>query len=175
MFIANSCGNDDKDPIEEVDALVGEYKFDSAVLTQELGIPGVFTLPAGSDMSAFVEAALFGGSPCIDNSNIRLDMRETNELYYVCNGEAGELKVGTWSLAADRSQLVLNLSSPPLPANLPVTLKNLDESATGIKGDIENLPLPKELFAGFLPPGVDISMLPPAIPVNITIEFDKMN
>jgi hypothetical protein len=44
-------------------------------------------------VEGFLEAA-----PCDDPANAAVDLRDTNELFLVCDGEAGEPKVGTWTV-----------------------------------------------------------------------------
>jgi hypothetical protein len=177
MFIVNACSNDDDnggdDP--EVNPLVGKYVFVSAKLTAPYELMPGATFPVGFDMSNYVEAGLLGATPCTDLDDTRVELRESGELYYVCQGEDAELKVGTWTNSADMSQLILNLSSPPLPADLPLVIKDLEVNSVGIKGNIENLPIPISLFEDLIPEGVDPDLLPEVLIVSLYIEFDRVD
>jgi hypothetical protein len=176
MFLVNSCNNDkDEVDIPEVSPLPGKYEFKSATLSAPLELmPGV-SFPAGFDMTGFVRQGLFSATPCNDAANTQLELKESGDLYYVCKGEANELKVGTWSSTTDMSQLNLNLSSPPLPGNLSLALNNLIVNSSGLTASVDNLPIPIAIFSDLIPDGVDISMLPEALIVNIVIAFDKAN
>lgn len=175
-FVFNSCNNDNDDgDLPEISPLAGKYTFKSATLTSPLTLLEGVSFPTGFNMTSFVEQGLFSATPCVDKSNTRIELRESMELFYVCDGEANELKVGTWSTSTDMAQLNLNLSSPPLPSDMPLALKALVVNVTGLSGNIENLPIPITIFADLIPDGVDISQLPQAVIANIAIIFDKVN
>jgi len=174
MLITYSCSNDDDgDGNPVVNPLIGKYIFVSSKLISAVEVlPGV-SFPVGYDMTQYVGAGLMGATPCDDQANTRLELRESGDLYYVCQGEEAQLKVGTWSSNAGYTQLTLNLSSPPLPSDLTVIIKNLIVNNSGLTGNIENLPIPISLFLDLIPEGVDPSTLPQVLIVDISVEFAR--
>lgn len=160
LFFASACGDDDSDDGPTVDPLVGAYSLNKVTLNEEVTFMGV-VYPAGSDITAVVEAALYTESPCASGPNTVIDMRANFEIYYDCLNEATAAeRFGTWTITENRENLTLNLII--VGNNFPLVITNLIENAASIQGEIQNYPL------------VDQSVTPPTIQtVNVTIQFDR--
>lgn len=163
-LIVTSCEDDDP----EVESLVGTYLFTSAVLSDDLVYNSQVLLPSGTDVTAVVGAGIFGAAPCTNTANAAVELKESNELYFVCISETNEVKAGTWSINDARTVLTLNLSAPPLPLALALELTELVEGTLNISGKIANLPVQGESIPQLQLPVGTILML------TIDIQFTKV-
>ncbi|MEK6782084.1 MAG: hypothetical protein AABY93_10275 [Bacteroidota bacterium] len=156
----HSCEKDD--PVT-VDPLVGEYKFSSATLTADTGIP---SLTAGTDVTAIISSGLFSVLTCTSATNSAIELRGTKELFFTCISESKETKGGTWFANTDETELTLNFSAPPFPQPFSLIISEVNFSGSTLTGKISNLPLPADLVPG-APSGTIIVLF------NITIKFQK--
>jgi hypothetical protein len=152
-FVLNSCDDDD-DPAEP-ETLAGTYKMQQVVMTEDYVYEGITIFEAGDDVTALAAGGILAAAPCNNPANAAVDLRDTGELFLVCDGESGELKAGTWTENSTLTSLNLNLSSPPFPANLQLQVINIVRTATTITGDIDPLLLPGDALAALLPDGID--------------------
>jgi hypothetical protein len=129
---------------EEVDPLVGVYKFTSATLNEavSLKLQGLdVTIPAGTDAKLFVEEGLLGTAPCDDPTNAAVELRSDGKAFYVCLTEENELQMGTWLISVDRTELDLNISTPQA---FQLKITGLITDASSFSGTVENFPLPRD-------------------------------
>jgi hypothetical protein len=169
-FLFTGCGDDDDDP-GEPETLVGTYQMSQVVVTQDYKIGEITIIPAGTNVTELAAEGILDAAPCDDPANAAVDLRDTGELFLVCDGEAGELKVGTWTENANLTTLSLNLSSPPFPQALQLNVTNITRTANNITGEINPLTLPSDAIADLLPPGVE----PPlAILLAVEVTFVKI-
>jgi hypothetical protein len=162
LVMITSCEEDEN----KVDPLVGTYAFVSATLAENLMYQDELIAPAGTNVYLVIGQGMFGNSPCDNVLNSAVELRKNNEIYFVCIGEANELKAGTWSINDERSILTLNLSPPAVAEALALLVTNLDEGKTSFSGTIDNLPVPSELFQ--LPPGGVLLL-------KVNIQFNKLS
>jgi len=162
LVLITSCEEDET----KVDSLVGTYAFVSATLAKNLMYEQELVLPSGTDVTLIVGGGMFGSTPCDNVLNSAVELRKSNEIYFVCIGEANELKAGTWSIDDDRTTLTLNLSPPAVPEALALLVTNLVEGTTNFTGTIANLPVSTELFQ--LPAGGVLLL-------SINIQFNKLS
>jgi hypothetical protein len=169
-FVFTGCGDDGDDP-GEPETLVGIYQMSKVVLTQDYKIGEITIIPSGTDITQLAADGILEAAPCDDPANAAVDLRDTNELFLVCNGESGELKVGTWTENSNLTTLSLNLSSPPFPQALQLNVTNITRGPNSITGEINPLTLPADAIADILPPGVD----PPlAVLLAVEVTFVKI-
>jgi len=147
MMVFTSCEEDDP----KVDAMVGNYAFTSAVLASDLMNADTVFMPSGTNVTLIVGGGMFGSTPCDNVLNAAVELRKSNEIYFVCCGETNELKAGIWSIDDERTTLTLTLSPPAVPQALALEVTELVEGATTFTGKITNLPVSSEIFQ--LPPG----------------------
>jgi hypothetical protein len=121
--------------------------------------------PSGTNVYLVIGQGMFGNSPCVNVLNSAVELRKNNEIYFVCIGEANELKAGTWSINDERTILTLNLSPPAVSDALALLVTNLDEGNDSFSGTIDNLPVPSELFQ--LEPGGVLLL-------KVNIQFNKL-
>ena len=170
IFLFSGCGDDGENPAEP-ETLEGIYQMSKVVLTQDYKIGEITIVPAGTDITLLAADGILEAAPCDNPANAAVDLRDTGELFLVCNGESGELKVGTWSENASLTTLSLNLSSPPFPQNLQLNVTNITRNAGSITGEINPLTLPPDAIEDLLPPGVE----PPiAILLAVEVTFVKI-
>lgn len=152
LTLVISCN---KDNSENLDPLVGKYIISSAKLTNDFNYNDSTYLPAGTDITAAINAALLSASPCADSLNTRLELKNNGQIWYTCQGEDNGIQNGTWIINTDRTELSLALNIPQgnssVTANLKIT--NLKESALQVSGTTQIL-LPPEFF---LPFGIDLT------------------
>jgi len=161
MVFMTSCEEDGT----KLDSLVGIYTFAAATLNENVMVSDTVYLASGEDVFIIVAQGMFSDTPCDNVLNSAVELRKSNEIYFVCIGEANELKAGTWSINDDRTSLTLNLSSPPMTQALALELTSLVESAANFSGSLSNLPVPRELFG--LPDGLPLLL-------SIDIQFNKL-
>jgi len=162
LVLITSCEEDET----KVDSLVGTYAFVSATLAENLMYQEELIAPAGTDVYQAIGQGMFGNSPCDNVMNSAVELRKSNEIYFVCIGEANELKAGTWDINDERTILTLNLSPPAVTASLALLVTNFDEGTNSFSGTIANLPVPSELFQ--LPAGGVLLL-------TINIQFNKLS
>jgi hypothetical protein len=162
-FVFNSCDDDD-DPAEP-ETLEGTYQMQKVIVTEDYKIGEIVIIPAGTDVTTMAAGGILAAAPCTNPANAAVDLRDTGALFLVCNGEVGELQVGTWTENSTLTTLSLNLSSPPFPANLQLNVNNITRTATTITGDINPLTMPGDAIADLLPEGVN-----PPLAVLLAVE-----
>ncbi len=145
-----------KDNGTQVDPLVGKYIISSTKLTSPIIFSGDTVLPAGTDMTAAINAALLSSASCSTASDTRLELKENGQIWYDCQGENTSIQNGTWEINTARTELTLTLNIPEqggLTATVPLKITNVKESALNVSGST-TLPLPPEFFLAF---GVDLT------------------
>lgn len=191
LLFVMSCDNGDDDPKPEPHDLSGVYTFSKATLQTAvtLNIGGFpISVPAGKDITAEMAGGLLAEAPCDNPENGAVELKASNELFFTCIGEDNEAKAGTWSVDTDRTELNLNMASPPLPAALQLKIEELDinETTNTVGGSIVQFPLTPDLMLGFLPATMTDGKTPaelealkalfPALTqVDVDIEFQKVN
>lgn len=162
LVLITSCEEDET----KVDSLVGTYAFVSATLAEDLMYEDELIAPSGTDVYLVIGQGMFSNTPCDNPLLSAVELRKNNEIWFVCIGEANELKAGTWSIDKERTTLTLNLSPPAVSDPLALLVTNLDEGTTSFTGTIANLPIPTELFQ--LPAGG-------VVLVSVNIQFNKLS
>ncbi len=152
LIILSSCK---KDKTGSVDPLVGKYIISSAVLSQDLINEGDTILPAGTDLTVAINAALLSSASCSNAADTRLELKSNGQIWYDCEGENSSIQNGTWEINSDRTQMNLYLNIPygTTEQTVDLLIKNLNESSTGVSGTT-TIPLPPEFFAAV---GLDLS------------------
>jgi len=170
-FVFTGCGDDGDSPAEP-ETLTGVYQMQKVVTTADYKIGEVTIIPSGTDITEMAAGGILAAAPCSNPANAAVDLRDNGSLYLTCVGESGELSAGTWTENSSLTTLSLNLSSPPFPQALQLSVTNITRNATSIVGDINNLILPAEMIADLLPPGVD----PPiAVILAVEVTFVKVD
>lgn len=170
-FVFTGCGDDNDSPAEP-ETLSGVYQMQKVVTTADYQIGEVTIIPSGTDITEMAAAGILAAAPCNNPANGAVDLRDNGSLYLVCVGEEGELAAGTWTENASLTTLSLNLSSPPFPQALQLSVINITRTSSDITGDINSLILPAEMIADLLPPGVD----PPlAVILSVEVTFVKVD
>ncbi len=168
-FVFYSCNGDDEPT--EPETLVGTYQMQKVVLIEDYKIGEITIFPAGTDVTELAAGGILAAAPCTNPANAAVDLRDTGELYLVCSGESNELAAGTWTENSTLTTLSLNLSSPPFPQNLQLSVTNITRDSNSITGDINSMVLPGDSIADLLPPGVD----PPlAVILSVEVTFVKI-
>ncbi len=162
LVLITSCEDDEP----KVDSLVGTYAFASATLAENLMYEAELLAPAGTDVKLIIGQGMFSNTPCDNPLVSAVELRKSNEIWFVCIGETNEQKAGTWSINDERTILTLNLSPPAVSEALALMVTNLNEGASSFSGTIQNLPIPTELFE--LPAGG-------VILVSVNIQFNKLS
>lgn len=162
-FVFYSCNGDDEPA--EPETLVGKYQMQKVVLNEDYKIGEITIIPAGTDITQLAAEGILASAPCNNPANAAVDLRDTGELFLVCIGESDEQKAGTWTENSSLTTLSLNLSSPPFPQNLQLSVTNITRSTDSIVGDINSLVLPADAITDLLPPGID-----PPLAVILTVE-----
>ena len=162
LLLITSCEEDET----KTDPMVGTYAFVSATLAENLMYEDELLAPSGTDVYVVIGQGMFGNSPCDNILNSAVELRKNNEIYFVCIGEANELKAGTWSIKDELTILTLKLSPPAVTGALSLLVTSLVEGANSFTGTIANLPVPSELFQ--LPAGGVLLL-------TINIEFNKLS
>ena len=159
MYFSGCGSNNDSKP----DSLAGTYKFKSATATSVNGT----AIPGGLDITDAVKQGLFSAVSCDDANNAGVKLEDGGKLYFSCIGESSaDVSGGTWTENNDRTELTLNLASPPLTNAVAVKITNVETSGNTITGKIASLPIPSESIPG-QPAGGTIL-------VDLTIGFDKV-
>ena len=164
MVFLTSCVEDDP----KVDAMVGKYAFVSAILNQDLMYNMEPLADSGTVVTEIVAYGMFSEtSPCLNQLNSAIELRKSNEIYFICIGETNELKAGTWDINEERTILTLSLSAPPMAGPLQLTITNLVEGTLTFSGSASNLPIPRDLF------GLEADPLDPLF-ISIDLVFTKL-
>jgi hypothetical protein len=170
-FVFTGCGDDNDSPAEP-ETLSGVYQMQKVVTTADYLIGDVTIIPSGTDITEMAAAGILSAAPCSNPANGAVDLRDNGSLYLVCVGEEGELAAGTWTENSTLTTLSLNLSSPPFPQALQLSVVNITRTSSDITGDLNNLVLPADMIADLLPPGVD----PPlAVILSVEVTFVKVD
>ncbi|NJM24882.1 MAG: hypothetical protein HC859_04555 [Bacteroidia bacterium] len=144
----------------------GEYKLTSATLTTAVTIQGGdmegTELPVGAPITSYVSTSLFSVVQCDNADNAAIELSGNTEIHFICLGETGDTKGGSWTDVD--GDLVLQLSSPPFTQNLSITVTNIEVNGNTLEGDIDNLPFAGELFGD---PGTPVYL------VDMHIVFTK--
>lgn len=144
----------------------GQYKLTSATLTTAVTIQGGdmegTVLPIGAPITTYVGTSLFSVVQCDNADNAAIELQNNTEIHFICIGESGDTKGGSWTEVD--GDLVLQLSSPPFTQNLSITVTNVEVNGNTLEGDIENLPFAGELFGD---PGTPVYL------VDMHIVFTK--
>jgi len=170
-FVFTGCGDDNDSPAEP-ETLSGVYQMQKVVTTADYLIGDVTIIPSGTDITEMAAAGILSAAPCSNPANGAVDLRDNGSLYLVCVGEEGELAAGTWTENSSLTTLSLNLSAPPFPQALQLSVINITRTSSTITGDLNNLILPADMIADLLPPGVD----PPlAVILSVEVTFVKVD
>lgn len=161
LVVITSCEEDES----KEDSLVGTYAFVSATLAEDLYYQDELIASSGTSVYQAIGEGMFGNTPCVNVMNSAVELRKSNEIWFVCIGETNELKAGTWSIDDERTVLTLNLSPPAVSDALSLLVTNLNEGKTSFTGTISNLPVPSELFQ--LPAGGVLLL-------TVDIQFNKL-
>jgi hypothetical protein len=133
----------EKNKDEEVDPLVGTYKFTSATFndTVRMKVPviGDYTFMPGDDAALLITEGLLGAAPCDDSDSAAVELKSDGKIFYACLNETNEAQMGTWLINIDRTILTLNISNPQPFA---LTISDLTITASSFSGTVENFPLP---------------------------------
>lgn len=181
MVFLSSC-KDDEEP--EVDPFVGEYVITKAsisepleLITNELGPDNPLTVPAGTDITAMIQAALLGEIEC-EPENTLIELREDYSIHFSCTTSMEGFSAGTWEEESE-TVLILYLNStavPPLGITLTVTDVELDGNK--LKGTSQ-VPIPESMLAeivALMSAGqytLDTELTPDYLPLTFTIELTK--
>ena len=177
ILISNCSKNSSK----TASPFIGNFVFTEAKTTVPVNIPVrtalvdsmTITSPAGTDITAAIEAALLGAITCT-NQQTYIELRADNSVFYSCQGN-NPLNAGTWE-EVSATELILNLNStavPSSPAGISLTISSVVINAAGISG-VTTVPLPKEMIATSLPEGVTLHPNAPAVfVVTFSIKFTK--
>jgi len=176
LVVLSACKDDSDD---DVSAFVGSYTISNAELAEGINLttvevpPGVFPVPAGTDITTQIHESLLSSVECSSSSNAYVELRKDFSIYMSCAGD-NELNAGTWSEEND-STLILSMNSTAIPPNgFVLTVGGIEQTETGMRGKT-TVPFPKEIFAlmlqGF---GLTLAAETPAyIPVVFFIDFAK--
>lgn len=169
-FVFTGCGDDGDSPAEP-ETLSGVYQMQKVVTTADYKIGEITIIPSGMDITEMASAGILAAAPCSTATNAAVDLRDNGSLFLTCVGESGELSAGTWTENSTLTILSLNLSSPPFPQALQLSVTNITRDGSSIIGEINNLILPAEMIADLLPEGVD----PPlAVILAVEVTFVKV-
>ena len=169
LFLFISCSDDDEAAEPEADSLVGLYQLVSATLqTDIIGIGDSLLIPAGTDITEGISAALLADAPCSDDANTRVELLDGGTLNYTCLNEDTTEPNGVWSINDDRTILNLTINIPDSPTPVPLNLTDLVESSTRIEGTVTDLPLPNSVFGLVIE---ETGAL--ALSVTVDLQFDK--
>lgn len=162
-FIANYVFTESKTALP-VDIPVKTISVDSMTLTA----------PAGTDITAAIQAALLGAINC-QAVPTYIELRSDHSVYYSCQGN-NEMNAGTWE-EVSATELILNLNStavPSSPTGIQLTISSIVTTSTSITG-VTTVPLPKEMIGLFLPTGITLHPNAPAyFVVTFSIKFTKV-
>ncbi len=171
VFVFTGCGDDGNDPAEP-ETLSGVYQMQKVETIADYKIGEITIIPSGTDITEMAAAGILAAAPCTNPVNAAVDLRDNGSLFLTCVGESGELSAGTWTENSSLTTLSLNLSSPPFPQALQLSVTNITRNASSIVGDISSLILPAEMIADLLPVGVD----PPlAVILAVEVTFVEVN
>ena len=163
-------GCDDDDEVTK-ETLAGTYKLVKIVLNEDMKIGDQVILAAGTDVTVQGGAGIAESGPCENKANTVVDLRDNNELFFACQGEAATAKAGTWEENSTLTKLNLNLSSPPLPSNIVLVVDEITYTETTIKGSIGSMPVDPALFADQIPDGITV---PPVLLLSVDVDFVKV-
>ena len=172
VFTFTSCSDDDEPGDTGPETLAGVYKLTKGVLTDDIkDVDGNVVVPSGTDITAIMAAGIFGASPCDNQANSAVDMREGGKLFFVCTGTESEVPgvdAGSWEENITLTSLTLVLNStvvPPIGFTLPIT--DVSKSGAVVSGSIDSVPLTKELLDAAFPG----NEFPDIVIVAVDIEF----
>ena len=173
LLTFTSC-NDDDDEEPAKETLAGVYQMDKATLTTDItDVDDVVVVPSGTDVTAIMASGIFGASPCEDQANSAIDMREGGKLYFNCIGaESNETPTdaGTWSENSSLTVLTLSLSSAVVPpAGFQLTITSVSKNGTVITGTIASVPVTAELLNAAFPDAT----FDPIVIVGADVEFSE--
>jgi hypothetical protein len=178
VILINNCSKDSSKPASP---FIANYVFTESKTALPLDIPVstisvdsmTLTAPAGTDITAAIEAALLGAINC-QAVPTYIELRSDNSIYYSCQGN-NPVNAGTWE-EVSATELILNLNStavPSSPTGIQLTISNIVTDATSITG-VTTVPLPKEMITLFLPMGITLHSNAPAyFVVTFSIKFSK--
>ncbi len=178
VILISNCS---KDSSTKVSPFVANYVFTESKTTLPLDIPVstvsvdsmTLTAPAGTDITAAIQAALLGAINC-QAVPTYIELRSDHSIYYSCQGN-NPVNAGTWEEVSS-TELILNLNStavPSSPTGIQLTISSIVTTATSITG-VTTVPLPKEMVALFLPTGMTLHPDAPAFfVVTFSIKFTK--
>jgi len=169
LIILTFCSKDD-DP--EVSKFVGNYSISEAQLASALVIPtvqmGDYTIPANTDITAVIQAALLNSVTCTPSDSY-IEIREDKSIYLSCKGENAIL-AGTWEEVSE-SSLILNLNSTAIPPTVfSLTIVEAVVDDTGISGKT-TVPFQKATIATMIAPLTLTADAPAIFLVNISISL----
>ena len=144
FFSLAGCREDDNGDTPEQETVAGIYSFKSATFENDVEIKlngKDTTFTASSDATPFVNAALLGEAPCNDAGNATLELRESGDLFFVCQGENNEAQAGTWDLNEAGTQIRLKVINP---APFTLLIENYKLENKILSGRISNFPLVKD-------------------------------
>jgi hypothetical protein len=173
VFTFTSCNDDDdEEPVKET--LAGIYQMDEAILTTDIkDVDDVVVVPSGTDVTAIMASGIFGASPCEDQANSAIDMREDGKLYFNCIGaESGvtPTDAGSWSENSSLTVLTLSLSAAVVPpAGFQLTITSVSKNGTVINGTIPSVPVTAELLNAAFPDAT----FDPIVIVGADVEFSE--
>ena len=138
-----------------IDPLVGKYVISSTTLANDFIYNKDTLLPAGTDLTVAINAALLASASCSNPVDTRLELKNNGQIWYDCEGENNNKQNGTWEINAARTELTLTLNVPinSINAAVPLKISNLQVSAIQVSGST-TIPLPPDFFLAF---GVDLT------------------
>jgi hypothetical protein len=178
VILISNCS---KDSTKTVSPFIGNFAFTQSLTALPVDIPVktisvdsmTLTIPAGTDITSAIEAALLGAITCT-NKTTWVELRSDNSIYYSCQG-SNAINAGTWN-EVSATELVMNLNHtavPSSPTGIQLTITNIVTDAVGITG-VTTVPLPKEMIALSLPTGITLHPLAPDFfVVKFSIKFSK--
>ena len=179
VILISNCS---KDSSKTASPFIANYVFTESKTALPIDIPVqtisvdsmTLTAPAGTDITAAIEAALLGAIDC-QAVPTYIELRSDNSIFYSCQGN-NPVNAGTWE-EVSATELILNLNStavPSSPTGIQLTISSIVTTSTSITG-VTTVPLPKEMIAMFLPSGITLHPNAPAyFVVTFSIKFTKV-
>lgn len=179
VALFTACSDDDDGT--EVSPFVGDYVIDEARTTVALEITtneiGAFSIPANTDITQAIQAALLSAVDCSSPTKSYIEMREDETLYLSCEG-ANPLNAGTWEeLSATSIKLNMNNAAiPASPSGFVLTVTDIAMSNTNLVGET-TVPIPKEMIAAMVTAlsqgqlSLDMDATPVALPVTFQLDL----
>lgn len=134
---------DDDDDSKPEDKYIGTYMLLSAEQADADTIDLIIAIPTvtdsmvhhyipGADLTSYVQNALFNNSPCENSLDTRIELRSNMEAWFICDGDTGELQMGTWFLNDAGDQMTITY--PAISFNVVIT--DLSLVGTALSGTI---------------------------------------